>query len=103
MSKSFSRPLAGVLTVGLLAASSLGCGHSEAEWQQAQSDIAKLKTSLDAANKQHQDDETQYAQDQQTIQDLQAKLQTLGVGLSQSKADNDKLTAAMAAYQARIK
>lgn len=103
MRKHFFRPLAGLLTVGFLASSSLACGHSEAEWQQAQGDIAKLKASLDAANKQHQDDETQYQQDQQTIQGLQAQLQTLGVGLSQSQAERDKLTAAMAQYQARLK
>lgn len=80
-----------------------GCGHSEDEWQQAQRDIAKLKADLDAANKRHQDDESQYAQDQQTIQDLQAKLKDLGVGLSKSEEEKAKLKTAMAEYEARLK
>ncbi|HEX8790035.1 MAG TPA: OmpA family protein [Polyangiaceae bacterium] len=80
-----------------------GCGHSEDEWQQAQRDIAKLKADLDAASKRHQDDEAQYAQDQQTIQDLQAKLKDLGVGLSKSEEEKAKLKTAMAEYEARLK
>jgi chemotaxis protein MotB len=80
-----------------------GCGHSEDEWQQAQRDIAKLKADLDASNKRHQDDEAQYAQDQQTIQDLQAKLKDLGVGLSKSEEEKAKLKTAMAEYEARLK
>lgn len=88
----------------LFAALALGgCGHSEDEWQQAQRDIAKLKADLDAANKRHQDDEAQYAQDQQTIQDLQAKLKDLGVGLSKSEEEKAKLKTAMAEYEARLK
>ncbi len=80
-----------------------GCGHSEDEWQQAQRDIAKLKADLDAANKRHTDDEAQYAQDQQTIQDLQGKLKDLGVGLSKSEQERAKLKTAMAEYEARLK
>jgi chemotaxis protein MotB len=80
-----------------------GCGHSEDEWQQAQRDIAKLKADLDAANKRHQDDEAQYAQDQQAIQDLQGKLKDLGVGLSKSEEEKAKLRTAMAEYEARLK
>jgi chemotaxis protein MotB len=80
-----------------------GCGHSEDEWQQAQRDIAKLKADLDAANKRHQDDEAQYAQDQQAIQDLQGKLKDLGVGLSKSEEEKAKLKTAMAEYEARLK
>ena len=88
--------LAGALFLG-------GCGYSEDEWQQAQRDIAKLKADLDASNKRHQDDEAQYAQDQQTIQDLQAKLKDLGVGLSKSEEEKAKLKTAMAEYEARLK
>lgn len=80
-----------------------GCGHSEDEWQQAQRDIAKLKADLDAANKRHDDDQAQYAQDQQTIQDLQGKLKDLGVGLSKSEEEKAKLKTAMAEYEARLK
>jgi chemotaxis protein MotB len=80
-----------------------GCGHSEDEWQQAQRDIAKLKADLDAANKRHQDDEAQYAQDQQSIQDLQGKLKDLGVGLSKSEEERDKLKKAMDEYAVRLK
>jgi chemotaxis protein MotB len=82
---------------------STACGHSEAEWQQAQQQIATLHSSLDAANKQHQDDQAQYAQDQQSIQDLQSQLQSLGVGLSKSEAEKAKLTTAMTQYEARLK
>src|SRR5580698_4628200 len=80
-----------------------GCGHSEDEGQQAQRDIAKLKADLDAANKRHQDDEAQYAQDQQSIQDLQGKLKDLGVGLSKSEEERDKLKKAMDEYAVRLK
>ena len=90
--------LGAVLLVGLP-----GCGHSEDEWQQAQRDIAKLKADLDAANKRHDDDQAQYAQDQQTIQDLQGKLKDLGVGLSKSEEEKSKLKQAMAEYEARLK
>jgi chemotaxis protein MotB len=80
-----------------------GCGHSEDEWQQAQRDIAKLKADLDTANKRHDDDQAQYAQDQQTIQDLQGKLKDLGVGLSKSEEERDKLQKAMSEYEVRLK
>ncbi len=94
----------GMLLVTLLGAALVaGCGHSEAEWQQAQQDIAKLKTSLDAANKQLADDQAAYARDQQNIQDLQGKLQDLGVGLSKSEAEKAKLKDAMAQYDVRLK
>jgi chemotaxis protein MotB len=80
-----------------------GCGYSEDEWQQAQRDIAKLKADLDAAGKRHQDDEAKYTANQQTIQDLQAKLKDLGVGLSKSEEEKAKLKTAMAEYEARLK
>jgi chemotaxis protein MotB len=92
-----------MMSVFLGALALTGCGHSEDEWQQAQRDISKLKADLDAANKRHQDDETQYAQDQQSIQDLQGKLKDLGVGLSKSEEEKAKLKTAMAEYEARLK
>jgi chemotaxis protein MotB len=98
------------LRIGLLlfvvfgALSLTACGgYSKEEWDQAQRDIAKLKADLDAANKRHTDDEAQYAQDQQAIQDLQAKLKDLGVGLSKSDEERAKLKTAMAEYEARLK
>ena len=89
------------IVVGAFAVS--GCGYSEDEWQQAQRDISKLKADLDAANKRHNDDENKYAQGQQTIQDLQAKLKDLGIGLSKSEEEKAKLKTAMAEYEARLK
>src|SRR5579862_9327906 len=88
-----STVIAGALALG-------GCGYSEDEWQQAQRDIAKLKADLDATNKR---DEAKFAQDQQTIQDLQSKLKDMGVGLSKSEEEKAKLKTAMAEYEARLK
>ena len=67
---------------------STACGHSEDEWQGAQRDIAKLKADLDAANKRHADDDQKYAAAQQQIDDLNAKLKELGVGLSRSEDES---------------
>jgi chemotaxis protein MotB len=80
-----------------------GCGHSEEEWEQAQRDIAKLKADLDAANKRHADDEQNFAKAQSEIEALQAKLKDLGIGLSKSEEEKDKLTRAMREYEARLK
>ncbi len=94
----------GLLVVTLIAAFALtGCGHSDEEWQQAQRDIAKLKADLDAANKRHTDDEQKYADAQQQIDDLKAKLKDLGVGLSRSEEERSKLRQAMSEYEARLK
>jgi chemotaxis protein MotB len=89
------------LFLGALALS--GCGHMDDEWQQKLREIAKLQADLDAANKRHTDDEAQYAQDQQTIQDLQGKMKDLGLGLSKSEEEKAKLKTAMAEYEARLK
>jgi chemotaxis protein MotB len=81
-----------------------GCaGHTEEEWQAAQRDIAKLKADLDASAKRHADDDQKYADAEQQIEDLKAKLKDLGVGLSKSEEEKDKLRTAMAEYQARLK
>ena len=82
---------------------STACGHSEDEWQGAQRDIAKLKADLDAANKRHTDDDQKYAAAQQQIDDLNAKLKELGVGLSRSEDERSKLRLAMSEYEARLK
>jgi chemotaxis protein MotB len=82
---------------------STACGHSEDEWQGAQRDIAKLKADLDAANKRHADDDQKYAAAQQQIDDLNAKLKELGVGLSRSEDEKSKLRLAMSEYEARLK
>jgi chemotaxis protein MotB len=80
-----------------------GCGHSEEEWEQAQRDIAKLKADLDAANKRHADDEQNYAKAQADIESLQAKLKDLGIGLSKSEEEKDKLMRAVHEYETRLK
>jgi chemotaxis protein MotB len=80
-----------------------GCGHSEDEWQSAQRDIAKLKADLDAASKRHTDDEQKYADTQQQMDELKAKLKDLGIGLSKSEEEKAKLRTAMAEYEARLK
>jgi chemotaxis protein MotB len=80
-----------------------GCGHSEDEWQAAQRDIARLKADLDAANKRHADDEQKYADAQQQMDELKAKLKDLGIGLSKSEEEKAKLRTAMAEYEARLK
>lgn len=80
-----------------------GCGHSEEEWEQAQRDIAKLKADLDAANKRHADDEQNYTTAQQQIEDLKAKLKDVGVDLSKSLEEKEKLKRAMLEYEARLK
>jgi chemotaxis protein MotB len=82
---------------------SAGCGHSEDEWQQAQRDISKLKADLDVANKRHAEDDQKYAAAQQQIDDLNAKLKELGVGLSRSEDEKSKLRLAMSEYEARLK
>jgi chemotaxis protein MotB len=79
------------------------CGHSEDEWQGAQRDIAKLKAELDVANKRHTEDDQKYAAAQQQIDDLNAKLKELGVGLSRSEDEKSKLRLAMSEYEARLK
>lgn len=81
----------------------VGCGHSEDEWQAAQRDIAKLKADLDAANRRHADDEQKYADAQQQMDDLKAKLKDLGIGLSKSEEEKAKLRTAMAEYEARLR
>jgi chemotaxis protein MotB len=80
-----------------------GCGHSEEEWDQSQRDIAKLKADLDAANKRHADDEQNYTTAQQQIEDLKAKLKDLGVDLSKSLEEKEKLKRAMSEYETRLK
>jgi chemotaxis protein MotB len=79
------------------------CGHSEDEWEQAQHDISKLKADLDVANKRHAEDEQKYTTAQQQIDDLNAKLKELGVGLSRSEDERSKLRLAMSEYEARLK
>src|SRR5580692_2977097 len=91
-----------ILAVGTLVFST-ACGHSEDEWQGAQHDIAKLKADLDVANKRHADDDQKYAAAQQEIDDLNAKLKELGVGLSRSEDEKSKLRLAMSEYEARLK
>lgn len=91
-----------LLAVGTLVFST-ACGHSEDEWQGAQHDIAKLKADLDVANKRHADDDQKYAAAQQQIDDLNAKLKELGVGLSRSEDEKSKLRLAMSEYEARLK
>jgi chemotaxis protein MotB len=97
------------LRVSLLLAAFLacfifaGCGHSEEEWEQAQRDIAKLKADLDASNKRHTEDEQNYTTAQQQIEDLKAKLKDVGVDLSKSLEEKDKLKRAMLEYEARLK
>jgi chemotaxis protein MotB len=94
-----------ILFAVLVAAFTLtGCaGHTEEEWQAAQRDIAKLKADLDASAKRHADDDQKYADAEQQIDDLKAKLKDLGVGLSRSEEEKAKLRTAMAEYQARLK
>jgi chemotaxis protein MotB len=89
--------LLGVLLFGT------ACGHSEDEWQGAQRDIAKLKAELEVANKRHTEDDQKYAAAQQQIDDLNAKLKELGVGLSRSEDEKSKLRLAMSEYEARLK
>jgi chemotaxis protein MotB len=94
----------GLLLVGFAALFfSTACGHSEDEWQQAQRDISKLKADLDVANKRHTEDDQKYAAAQQQIDDLNAKLKELGVGLSRSEDEKSKLRLAMSEYEARLK
>src|SRR5580704_17530847 len=89
--------LLGVLLFGT------ACGHSEDEWQGAQRDIAKRKAELEVANKRHTEDDQKYAAAQQQIDDLNAKLKDLGVGLSRSEDEKSKLRLAMSEYEARLK
>jgi chemotaxis protein MotB len=97
------------LRLGLLLAAFVacfvlaGCGHSEEEWQQAQRDIAKLKADVDAASKRHAEDEQNYTAAQQQIEDLKAKLKDVGVDLSKSLEEKDKLKRAMDEYATRLK
>jgi len=97
------------LRVGLLFAAIavsfalVGCGHSEDEWQQAQRDMAKLRADLEAANKRHAEDDQKYAEAQQQIDELKGKLQDLGVGLTRSEEEKNKLRQAMSEYEARLK
>jgi chemotaxis protein MotB len=93
-----------LLLAALVACFALaGCGHSEEEWEQAQRDIAKLKADLDVANKRHTDDEQNYTSAQQQIEDLKAKLKDVGVDLSKSLEEKDKLKRAMSEYETRLK
>ena len=93
-----------LLLAALVACFALaGCGHSEEEWDQAQRDIAKLKADLDAANKRHADDEQNFTTAQQQIEDLKAKLKDLGVDLSKSLEEKEKLKRAMSEYETRLK
>jgi chemotaxis protein MotB len=94
----------GALLVAFVATLALaGCGHSEDEWQGAQRQIATLKAEVDAANKQHADDEQKYNDAQLQIQDLSAKAKGLGVDLSKSEEEKNKLRQAMSEYEARLK
>jgi chemotaxis protein MotB len=94
----------GFVLVAFVATLALaGCGHSEDEWQQAQSKIAKLTADLDAANKRQADSDQKYAAAQQQIDDLTAKLKGLGVDLSKSEEEKSKLRQAMSEYEARLK
>lgn len=93
-----------LLLAALVACFALaGCGHSEEEWEQAQRDIAKLKADLDASNKRHAEDEQNYTSAQQQIEDLKAKLKDVGVDLSKSNEEKDKLKRAMDEYATRLK
>jgi hypothetical protein len=68
------------LAIAILAAA--GCGAPSAdEWQGAQRHIAKLKADLDAADRRHADDERNYAEAEQQIESLKAKLLALGTAL----------------------
>ena len=79
-----------------------GCGHSEDEWQAAQRDIAKLRADLDAANKRHTDDEQKFADAQQQVDELKAKLKDLGISMTKSEEEKAKLRMAMSEYEKRL-
>jgi chemotaxis protein MotB len=98
--------LAAVLVaIGACGAASVivGCGHSEDEWQQAMRENERLKADLDAANNLKREGDQRYADAQQQIEDLKAKLKDYGVGLSRSEEEKSKLRQAMSEYEARLK
>jgi chemotaxis protein MotB len=95
--------LALLFAIFMSAFVSVGCGHSEDEWQAAQRDIAKLKADLDASAKRHTDDEQKYTEAEQQIEDLKVRLKDTGLGLAKSEEEKAKLRTAMAEYQARLK
>lgn len=80
---------------------SLGCGHSEDEWQ---AQLAKYA----ALQKKDRDLEAQLASEQGKVKDLSGQLEAMGVKLSTEGSEKEKLSqdvtqmkAALAEYQAR--
>jgi hypothetical protein len=78
------RAIGAVTALLLLAA----CGGPTAEeWQGAQSEIARLKGDLDAANKRYSEEEDKYAEASAQIRELQSKLQELAAEASSTQTE----------------
>ncbi|HEX4445357.1 MAG TPA: OmpA family protein [Polyangiaceae bacterium] len=75
----------------LVASGSIGCGHSEGEWQMQLSKYNQLKA----------DDDAKLHEAQARVDDLTRQLQALGVEVSSTKADLAEQQKALTEYQAR--
>jgi chemotaxis protein MotB len=75
----------------LVTSGSIGCGHSESEWQMQLSKYNQLKA----------DDDAKLREAQAKVDDLTRQLQALGVEVSSTKANLAEQQKALAEYQAR--
>lgn len=64
----------------------IGCGPSQAEWQDTQNQVVQLKADLADANKRHDEDVRNYEAAQRQIAYLKAKVSELGSELAASAA-----------------
>jgi hypothetical protein len=66
----------------------LGCGGPSAqEWQRAQANIRELQANVEAASRQHIEDDQKYADAQRQIEELDAKLRELGTEAAANQKD----------------
>ncbi len=75
----------------LASVGSIGCGHSEGDWQMQLSKYNQLKA----------DDDAKLRDEQAKIDDLTRQLQSLGVEVSSTKANLAEQQKALAEYEAR--
>ncbi len=80
--------------VGLVSVSALACGYSEDEWQAQLAKYGQLNNDHEATKKELADAQAQVAK-------LEAQLKKLGFKLTESDADNERLSMALQEYKDR--
>jgi len=100
-----SLPLIASLTLAPLSLGTIGCGHSDQEWADAQRQISELKARLNAAEDRHNKDKQAFDDAQKQIEDLKARMREAGLQyedkLGRSEKEKADLAQALEEYKKR--